>query len=151
LQNCPAESYRKPEQQSPDSDRPGNQNKPRSYERRNAKIVDGNNNVASIIPLSRGQTVGLLAGIRDSIVTNLYGNLAVGLAQGVLTGVALATLRVPSALLLGLTAAVCSLIPIVGTILVGLPAAIYLMAAGHLWKGIVRPRKRPDKLRRNWR
>jgi len=31
------------EQQSPDSDRHGNQNKPRSYERRNAKIVDGDN------------------------------------------------------------------------------------------------------------
>jgi len=43
---------------------------------------------------------------------------------------------VPSALLLGLTAAICSLIPIVGTTLVWVPAAIYLMVAGHLWKGI---------------
>ena len=62
--------------------------------------------------------------------------MAVGLAQGLLTGVALAVLRVPSALLLGLTAAVCSVIPIVGTMLVWAPAAIYLIATGHLWKGI---------------
>ena len=34
-------------------------------------------------------------------------------------------------------AAVCSLIPIVGTMLVWLPTGIYLMAAGHLWKGII--------------
>src|SRR5437016_4043898 len=93
--------------------------------------------VTSILPLSREQALHLLTGIRDSIVANLYGILAVGLAQGLLTGAALATLRVPSALLLGLTAAVCSLIPIVGTMLVWLPTGIYLMATGHLWRGIV--------------
>ena len=43
----------------------------------------------------------LLTEIRDSIVANLYGILAVGFAKGLLTGAALATLRVPSALLLG--------------------------------------------------
>ena len=43
----------------------------------------------------------------------------------------------PSALLLGVATAVCSLIPFVGTMLVWLPAAIYLMATGHLWKGII--------------
>jgi len=71
------------------------------------------------------------------VVANLYGILAVGLAQGLLTGAAFAVLGVPSPLLLGLTTAVCSLVPIVGTMLVWLPAAIYLMAIGHLWKGII--------------
>jgi predicted PurR-regulated permease PerM len=94
-------------------------------------------NVTSILPLSRDQALRLLTGVRDSVVANLYGILAVGLAQGLLTGAALAILRVPSPLLLGLTAALCSLIPIVGTMLVWLPAAIYLMATGHLWKGII--------------
>jgi predicted PurR-regulated permease PerM len=83
------------------------------------------------------QAARLLSGIRDSIVANLYGILAVGFAQGLLTGLACEVLRVPSALLLGLAAAVCSLVPIVGTMLVWLPAAIYLMATGHLWKGII--------------
>ena len=93
-------------------------------------------NVTSILPVRHDQAVRLFTGIRDSVVANLYGILAVGLAQGLLTGAALAVLRVPSALLLGLTAAVCSLIPIVGTTLVWVPAAIYLMVTGHLWKGI---------------
>jgi predicted PurR-regulated permease PerM len=81
--------------------------------------------------------VRLFTGIRDSIVANLYGILAVGVAQGLLTGAALAILRVPSALLLGLTAAVCSLIPIAGTAVVWVPAAIYLMATGHLLKAMI--------------
>ena len=94
-------------------------------------------NVADILPLDPNQAKRLLAAVRDSIVANLYGILAVGLTQGLLTGAALAVLRVPSAFLLGLAAAVCSVIPIVGTTLVWVPAAIYLMATGHLWKGIV--------------
>jgi predicted PurR-regulated permease PerM len=94
-------------------------------------------NVTSVLPMSRDQSSHLLVGIRDSVVANLYGILAVGLAQGLLTGVALAFLRVPSALLLGLATAFCSLIPIVGTALVWLPTSIYLMATGHLWKGLI--------------
>ncbi len=93
--------------------------------------------VTAILPLSADESSRLLTGIRDSVIANLYGILAVGLAQGLLTGAALAVLRGPSPLLLGLTTAVCSLIPIVGTMLVWLPAAIYLMATGHLWKGII--------------
>ena len=94
-------------------------------------------NVISVLPMSRDHAVRLLTGIRDSVVANLYGILAVGLTQGLLTGAAFAVLGVPSPLLLGLFTAVCSLVPIVGTMLVWLPAAIYLMATGHLWKGIV--------------
>jgi predicted PurR-regulated permease PerM len=93
-------------------------------------------NVTSMLPLSPEQASRLLSGIRDGVVANLYGILAVGFAQGLLTGIAVAVLRVPSALLLGLAAAFCSLIPIVGTMLVWLPAAIYLIATAHLWKGI---------------
>jgi predicted PurR-regulated permease PerM len=93
--------------------------------------------LTAMLPLSQEQAVRLLAGIRDSVVANLYGILAVGFAQGLLTGLAMAVLRVPSALLLGLAAAVCSLVPIVGTMIIWLPAAIYLMATGHLWKGII--------------
>src|SRR5262249_29807356 len=84
-------------------------------------------NVVSVVPLSRDQAFRLLNGIRDSVVANLYGIVAVGLAQGLLTSAALAVLRVPSALLLGLATAFCSLIPIVGTMLVWLPTSIYLM------------------------
>jgi len=94
-------------------------------------------NVTSVLPLSRKQARSLLRRIHDSVVANLYGIVAVGVAQGLLTGTGLAILGVRSALLLGMAAAFCSLIPLVGTMLVWLPTAIYLMAMGHLWKGII--------------
>lgn len=94
-------------------------------------------NFILLLPLSQHRSERLFSGVRDGIVATLYGMLAVGIAQGVLTGAALAILRVPSALLLGLTAAICSLIPIAGTALVWVPAAIYLMVTGHVVKGVV--------------
>ena len=94
-------------------------------------------NFILLLPLSPHRSGRLLSGVRDGIVATLYGMLAVGIAQGLLTGAALAILRVPSALLLGLTAAICSLIPIAGTALVWVPAAIYLIATGHFVKGVV--------------
>jgi predicted PurR-regulated permease PerM len=94
-------------------------------------------NLTAMLPLTSEQAVRLLSGIRDSIIANLYGILAVGFVQGMLTGIACAVLHVPSALLLGVAAAVCSLVPIVGTMLVWLPSALYLMGTGHLWKGII--------------
>ncbi len=56
--------------------------------------------VTAMLPLSAEQATRLLSGIRDSIVANLYGIVAVGFAQGLLTGIACAVLRVPSAMLL---------------------------------------------------
>jgi predicted PurR-regulated permease PerM len=89
-----------------------------------------------LIPLSEAQTTKLLKGIGDSIVANVYGIVAVGTAQGILVGTALAIVGIPSSVLLGIAAAVCSLIPIVGPSLVWLPATIYLFATGHVGGGI---------------
>ena len=64
---------------------------------------DATSSVVGILPLGPNQAKRLLTAAKDSIVANLYGILAVGLAQGLLTGAALAVLRVPSAL--------CCLVP----------------------------------------
>ena len=58
------------------------------------------------------------------------------LAQGLLTSAAVAIVGVGSPLLLGIAAAVCSLIPFVGPALVWLPVAIFLFVKGHWWKGL---------------
>lgn len=87
-----------------------------------------------MIPLTALQTKRLLKGIGDSIVANVYGILAVGAAQGILAGTAMSIVGIHSAVLLGLAAAVCSLIPIVGPALVWAPATIYLFASGHVGK-----------------
>jgi predicted PurR-regulated permease PerM len=94
------------------------------------------NRVASLLPLDRERVDRLFSRIRESVFANLYGILAVALAQGLLTGTALAILGVPSPILFGIAAAVFSLVPLVGPSLVWLPVAIFLFATGHWMKGV---------------
>jgi len=92
--------------------------------------------ISAMMPLSPEQAQRFLHGISDAIVANVYGMAAVGAAQGILTAIGLRICSFSSSTLLGLLAAVCSLIPIVGAGLVWAPAGIYLMVTGHLGKGI---------------
>jgi predicted PurR-regulated permease PerM len=92
--------------------------------------------VAGLMPLTHQQAFRLFSSIQDAIVANLYGILVVAIVQGALTGIALAMLSVPSALMLGVLTGLCSLVPLVGTALVWVPASIYLFTAAPLWKGI---------------
>ncbi|HLH07860.1 MAG TPA: AI-2E family transporter [Terriglobales bacterium] len=92
--------------------------------------------ISGVLPLSAAQVHRLLNGVTDAIVANVYGMAAVGAAQGLLTAIGLTICSVPSATLLGLLAAVCSLVPIVGAGLVWGPAGIYLIVIGHVAKGI---------------
>jgi predicted PurR-regulated permease PerM len=92
---------------------------------------------AAALPLSREQAERLFIGINDTIVASVYGSIAVGVVQGALTGLAFWVLGVSSPILWGLAAAMASLVPFVGTAMVWAPAAIWLMATGHLVKGLI--------------
>ncbi|MGC1942512.1 MAG: AI-2E family transporter [Candidatus Acidiferrales bacterium] len=94
------------------------------------------NRVAAMLPLDRDRTQQLFSQVRQSVFANLYGILAVALAQGLLTSAGVAIVGVGSSLLLGIAAAVCSLIPFVGPALVWLPLVILLLFKGHWWKGL---------------
>jgi len=89
-----------------------------------------------LTPLSPVQVARLYQNISDTIVANVYGILSVGAAQGLLTGIAMKIVGMPSALLLGLGAGFCSIIPVVGSAIVWVPVAIYLLAEAAVWKGI---------------
>lgn len=89
-----------------------------------------------LMPLSAAQVEHLYQSISDTIIANVYGILAVGAAQGLLTGIAMRMVGMPSSLLLGLGAAFASIIPVVGSSLVWAPVAIYLLVTGAIWKGV---------------
>ncbi len=89
-----------------------------------------------LTPLSAAQVSHLYQNISDTIIANVYGILTVGVAQGVLTGIAMRIVGMPSSLLLGLAAGFCSIIPVVGSSLVWAPVAIYLLLSGAVWKGV---------------
>jgi len=93
--------------------------------------------LAAIIPLNSLQLEKLSSGIRRTITASMYGGLAVAVAQGMLLGLAFWILGIPSPVLWGLTTAVFSFVPFVGSGIVWLPAAIILMLNGHLVKGII--------------
>jgi predicted PurR-regulated permease PerM len=93
--------------------------------------------VAEMLPLTRSQVERLFTGISNSIVANVYGILAVGAAQGALTGLGFWMLGLPSPVLWGVVTALFSLVPLVGSSAVWVPAAIILAIGGHWIKGLI--------------
>lgn len=91
----------------------------------------------AVLPLSPTQIEQLLTGIEQTIFATVYGGLVVAVVQGILTGVALAVFGIPSPVLWGVIATVLALIPLVGTAAVWLPAALYLIIAGHWIQGVI--------------
>lgn len=89
-----------------------------------------------LMPLSANQTDRLIKNISDTIVANVYGIVSVGVAQGLLVGICLRIVAIPSSLLLAVAASVASIIPVVGCALVWVPAGIYLLLTGAIGKGI---------------
>lgn len=81
-------------------------------------------------PLSEDQTSQLLEHTASSVVANIYGVLAVAAAQGTLAGVGfwMAGLRAP--VLWGLVTALFSMIPLIGTAAVWVPAVVLLAIDG---------------------
>jgi predicted PurR-regulated permease PerM len=63
------------------------------------------------------------------------GNIVVALVQGALGGIAFAFLGIPGAFLWGTVMALFSLLPAVGTALVWVPVAAWLLATGSTWQG----------------
>jgi predicted PurR-regulated permease PerM len=90
----------------------------------------------ALLPLSREQVARLYRNISDTIIANVYGILSVGVAQGVLLGVALRIVGMESALLLGVATGFASIIPVVGSALIWVPVTIYLLVTGSIGKGV---------------
>jgi predicted PurR-regulated permease PerM len=70
-------------------------------------------------------------------VANLYGILAVAAVQGSLVATGMWVAGVGSPLLLGIAAAICSPIPLVGTALVWVPVVILQLVAGYWLKALL--------------
>ena len=78
-------------------------------------------------PLRKVDLAATLGGVTRAVV---LGTLVTSLVQGTLVGIGFAIAGLPSPLVFGAVGAVASLIPIVGTALVWVPAAITLVAQG---------------------
>jgi predicted PurR-regulated permease PerM len=93
--------------------------------------------MAALIPLSANQIEKLTDGVSRTITASMYGGMAVAIVQGLLTGMAFWVLGLPSPVLWGMTAAIFSFVPLIGTSIVWLPASIILLMSGHIVKGLI--------------
>ncbi len=93
--------------------------------------------IAALLPLHAEQIDKLFTGIYNTIMATVYGGLVVALVQGALVGLALWVFGIPSPVLWGAVAAMFSLLPLVGSAAVWVPAAIYLFINGHYIQGII--------------
>lgn len=66
----------------------------------------------------------------------IRGQLAVGLIQGILTGVGFAIFGVPSAFIWAVVAAIASLVPTIGTSIVTVPGILYLFFTGNIFGAV---------------
>lgn len=86
------------------------------------------------IPLRSELVDALYLETKQVLFANVYGVVAVAVAQGALTSVGFLIVGLPSALFWGLVAGVLSILPFIGAGLVWGPGALYLLATGSLGK-----------------
>ena len=86
------------------------------------------------IPLPTAMVNGLFEETRRLMFANVYGVLAVALAQGALTTVGFWMTGLPSGIFWGSLAALLSVLPFIGAGLIWIPAVIYLASIGALTK-----------------
>ncbi len=84
----------------------------------------------ALSPLGDADDNRIFAKLEQTIYSIFAGSLAIGIIQGILTGIGFAIFGVPSPALWGSIAAVAALIPGIGTSLVLIPGILYLVFTG---------------------
>ncbi len=103
-------------------------------------LRDGEDLARSIrdaVPLHAAQQHALFRRFTTVIRATVKGSIVVAIVQGALGGLIFWLLGIQGSLLWGAVMAVLSLLPAVGAGLVWLPVAVYLLATGAIWQGVV--------------
>jgi len=90
-----------------------------------------------IVPLPSKERDLLIQRFRDMIYATIYGGLLIAMIQGLLGGLSFWVLGLPSPIFWGTAMALLSFIPIGGTALIWVPAAIILLIEGAVLKGLL--------------
>jgi predicted PurR-regulated permease PerM len=93
--------------------------------------------VKNAFPLRADQQRALFTKFTVVIRATVKGDVVVALLQGALGGLIFWFLEIRPALLWAAVMAILALLPVVGTGLVWVPVAIYLLATGAIWQGVV--------------
>src|SRR5687767_11266322 len=103
-------------------------------------LRDGTRLVATLIrvlPLGDVRERQLLAKFAEVSLATIKGTLVVGVVQGAIGAVLFWALGIPAPVFWGTLMTILSVLPAVGPGLIWLPAAVILLATGHIVKGII--------------
>ena len=92
--------------------------------------------VLAYLPLTEADKQRMLEKFVSVTRATLKGTILIGVAQGVLGGLAFWAVGLDGAIFWGTVMTVLSIIPGVGGALIWVPAAIVLIATGEVWRGI---------------
>ncbi len=92
--------------------------------------------IKAAIPLDPALQVNLSGKFANVIRATIKGNIVIALMQGALGGLIFWLLGIQAPILWAVVMAFLSLLPAVGTALVWLPVAVYLLVTGEAWQGI---------------
>jgi predicted PurR-regulated permease PerM len=90
----------------------------------------------AVAPFRPEHTRALLASFRRAGRATLLGTVVTGAAQGALAAVGYWVTGVPEPVFFGIATGIASVVPAVGTLLIWVPAGLYLLLSGHLAWGI---------------
>jgi len=93
--------------------------------------------IREAIPMDAGIKYNLFSKFATVIRATVKGNIAVAMLQGTLGGLIFWFLGIHAPVLWGTMMAFLSLLPAVGAALVWIPVAIYFLATGSIWQGVV--------------
>ena len=93
--------------------------------------------ISYLSPLSRAQMDHLYKRLGDSLHATIFGTFTVAIVQGSLGGLMFWWLGLPAPLLWGVVMGLMSLIPVLGTFVVWVPAALFLLATGEGGKAAI--------------
>lgn len=91
----------------------------------------------NLIPLSNEELQFYFENLKKVVYVTFLGVLLTAFAQGLIAFIAFYFIGIKSSLILGVLTAVSSLIPVVGSAIVWLPLAIFLLIKGFILKGIL--------------
>jgi len=102
-------------------------------------LIDGSGMVRqfkAVLPLAPPTKRQLGERIASLVRSTVKGTLLVALLQGFIGGIVFAVLGLPSPLIWGTVMAFATLLPVIGTGLVWVPTAVYLLATGNVGQGL---------------
>jgi predicted PurR-regulated permease PerM len=89
--------------------------------------------VRDLLPLTRAEGDRVFAGIVNSIHANLYATVVGASINGFTSGLVFWAVGLPSPVLWGTVVFVLSIVPVLGNVLVWIPATLYLALMGRWW------------------